>query len=77
LYYVIPLSESHLKRTLREWMNHYNSGRPHQSIGPGIPDQADKMLPPAGPKSVSPNRIVIAKSILGGLDHWQQWADAA
>ena len=26
LDYVIPLSESHLKRTLREWVNHYNTG---------------------------------------------------
>ena len=26
LDYVIPLSESHLKRTLREWVNHYNCG---------------------------------------------------
>jgi transposase InsO family protein len=34
LDYVIPLSESHLKRTLGEWVNHYNRGRPHQSLGP-------------------------------------------
>jgi putative transposase len=26
LDYVIPLSESHLKRTLREWVKHYNCG---------------------------------------------------
>ena len=42
LDYVISLSESHLKRTLREWVNHYNSGRPHQSLGPGIPDQVEQ-----------------------------------
>ncbi|MBV8830224.1 MAG: hypothetical protein JO108_13450 [Acidobacteriaceae bacterium] len=35
--YVITLSESHLKRTLREWVKHYTTGRPHQSLGPGIP----------------------------------------
>jgi hypothetical protein len=45
LDYVIPLSESHLKRTLREWVNHYNTGRPHQSLGPGIPDQVEQTLP--------------------------------
>jgi putative transposase len=45
LDYVIPLSESHLKRTLREWVNHYNSGRPHQSLGPGILNQAEQTLP--------------------------------
>ena len=40
LDYVIPLNESHLKRTLREWSNHYNGGRPHECLRPGIPDQA-------------------------------------
>ena len=33
LDYLIPLNESHLKRTLREWVRHYNGGRPHQSLG--------------------------------------------
>src|SRR4051794_31806601 len=42
LNHVIPLSESHLKRTLREWVNHYNTGRPHQSLGPGIPDRVEQ-----------------------------------
>src|SRR3954454_12424924 len=45
LDYVIPLSESHLKRTLQDWVNHYNTGRPHQSLGPGIPDQAEQRSP--------------------------------
>ncbi|MFL6447743.1 MAG: integrase core domain-containing protein [Bryobacteraceae bacterium] len=37
LDYVIPLSESHLKRTLREWVNHYNIGRPHSPWDPAFP----------------------------------------
>jgi putative transposase len=45
LNYVMPLNESHLKRTLREWVRHYNSGRPHPSLGPGIPDQVERTLP--------------------------------
>jgi putative transposase len=78
LDYVIPLNESHLKRRLREWVNHYNSGRPHQSLGPGIPDQTDTSLPADDDaKPVSPNRRVIAKSILGGLHHEYRWDDAA
>ncbi|HEX4166196.1 MAG TPA: integrase core domain-containing protein, partial [Bryobacteraceae bacterium] len=70
--------ESHLKRTLREWVRHYNSGRPHQSLGPGIPDQVERTLPADDDhKPVSPNRRVIAKSILGGLHHEYRWADVA
>jgi transposase InsO family protein len=33
LDYLMPLNETHLKRTLREWVRHYNCGRPHQSLG--------------------------------------------
>ncbi len=28
---VIPLSESHLRATLRSWAQHYNRGRPHMA----------------------------------------------
>ena len=78
LDYVIPLNESHLKRILREWSNHYNSGRPHQSLGPGIPDQAEQRWPADhAQKIITPKRRVIAKSVLGGLHHEYRWADAA
>jgi putative transposase len=78
LNYVIPLSESHLKRTLREWVNHYNSGRPHQSLGPGIPDQVESTSPAVqDAERISSNRRVSSKSILGGLHHEYRWADAA
>jgi transposase InsO family protein len=78
LDYLIPLNESHLKRTLREWVRHYNSGRPHQSLGPGIPDQVECTLPAdEDHRPVSLNRCVIAESILGGLHHEYQWASAA
>jgi transposase InsO family protein len=42
LDWMIPLSEAHLRSILRTWRNHYNTGRPHSALGPGIPD------PPAG-----------------------------
>src|SRR2546428_1955741 len=29
----------HLRRVLAEWFPHYNHGRPHASLGPGIPDR--------------------------------------
>ena len=34
---MIPLSESHLRFTLKSWIAHYDGGRPHMSLGPGIP----------------------------------------
>ena len=38
LDWIIPLSEGHLRKILRSWMAHYNRGRPHSSLGLGIPD---------------------------------------
>jgi transposase InsO family protein len=39
LDFLIPLGERHLRRILKEWVTHYNQGRPHSSLGPGIPNQ--------------------------------------
>ena len=39
---MIPLHESHLRRILREWVQHYDCGRPQSSLGPGIPDETQK-----------------------------------
>jgi hypothetical protein len=63
----------------REHMvNHYNTGRPHQSSGPGIPDQVEHTRPADHkPEQISPNRRVIAQPILGGLHHEYRWADVA
>lgn len=38
LDFMIALSERHLRRILAEWVGHYNRGRPHTSLDPGIPD---------------------------------------
>ena len=37
LDFMIPLGEKHLRRILAERVTHYNRGRPHLSLGPGIP----------------------------------------
>ena len=37
LDFVIPLNERHLYSILKEWVTHCNEGRPHMSLGPGIP----------------------------------------
>ena len=38
LDWMILLNERHLRQVLREWAAHYNRGRPHASLGPGIPE---------------------------------------
>ena len=37
LDFLIPLTEHHLRYLLHEWAQHYNTGRPHMGLGPGIP----------------------------------------
>ena len=71
LDHVIPLSEKHLRRILREWVAHYNRERPHQSLGPGIPQPAEGL-----PVAELPERHrlpegarVVARPVLGGLHH--------
>jgi putative transposase len=70
LDFMIPLNERHLRRLLIEWVVHYNQGRPHSSLGPGIPD-ASADVPVAGPSrhEISHDHRVVAKSVLGGLHH--------
>jgi hypothetical protein len=69
---MIPLSESHLRLILKAWVEHYNGGRPHSSLGPGVPDPPQELA--TIQKSESRHRLaagtlVPAKSILGGLHH--------
>ena len=72
LDWVIPMSEAHLRSILREWRTHYNQGRPHSSLGPGVPDPPKESV--VAPKSESRHRLVTdvlvrVRSILGGLHH--------
>jgi putative transposase len=79
LDWLIPLSESHLRSILKEWVTHYNEARPHMALGPGVPD------PPAGAvlrtngKSrhhLGARAIVCARSVLGALHHEYSLAPA-
>ena len=36
LDFLIPINEGHLRRILREHVRHYNRGRPHSALGPGL-----------------------------------------
>jgi putative transposase len=68
---IIPLTEEHLRRTLCAWRAHYNRGRPHSSLGPGLPD------PPLNlPVQLQRQRHcfdrssrVVAHPVLNGLHH--------
>ena len=79
LDWMIPLSEVHLRALLNEWVAHYNRGRPHSSLGPGVPDPPRAAA--AFPRSASRHRLaagafVRAKSVLGGLHHEYSLANA-
>src|SRR5262245_17359145 len=70
LDFMIPFDENHLRRILKLWTAHYNKGRPHSSLGPGIPDsnfpkvelQIKRHCIPKG------HRVAVTP-ILGGLHH--------
>jgi putative transposase len=78
LDFLIPLGERHLRRTLQLWIDHYNRGRPHMSLGPGIsvplqvpPQQREhRHQPPAG-------QVVRSRPVLGGLHHEYRLEKAA
>ena len=72
LDWMIPLSEAHLRATLVEWLNHYNQGRPHSELGPGVPDPPKSLA--VFPKFKSRHRLaagvfVRVKSVLQGPHH--------
>ena len=70
LDFLIPLNERHLRGLLKEWVTHYNRGRPHSSRGPGIPDSRfrNQQAKPCG-HHLPIGHHVVAKVILGGLHH--------
>ena len=77
LDFMILLNERHLRMTLRSWVTHYNSGRPHSSLGPGIPETAmDNPLPRSKMQGHTLPRDceIRAKDILGGLHH-EYWLE--
>jgi putative transposase len=73
LDWIIPLSEGHLRRILVPWMAHYNRGRPHSSLGPGIPDPDALRFRSCGHR-LPLGHHVVATPILGGLHHEYQLA---
>ncbi len=78
LDYVILLNSGQLRRFLREFVSHYNIGRPYRSLDPGIPDRPQPNVPTDSRTSMFRSRSrVIADPILDGLHHESRFADAA
>ncbi|MFI5340353.1 MAG: integrase core domain-containing protein [Candidatus Methylomirabilales bacterium] len=70
LDYLIPFGEAHLREILRAWRLHYNRGRPHSRLGPGLPEPPPGLPAPALAGHRLPNGSrVVARPILGGLHH--------
>ena len=46
LDYLIPVSLRHLKAILKEFVAHYNRGRPHSPLGPGVGNHPRTKLQP-------------------------------
>jgi putative transposase len=77
--FLIPLSENHLRRLLQEWVRHYNAGRPHMSLGPGIPHPSSPLPVPLQEHRhrVPAHLQVVERPILGGLHHEYRLAEKA
>ena len=83
LDWMIPLSKAHLRSILLEWVAHYNGGRPHSALGPGVPGPpapagSARAPEPESRRLWTPGALVRAKSVLGGLHHeYSFWSTPA
>jgi putative transposase len=70
LDFVIPMTERHLRAILREWIRHYNRGRPPASLGPGIPERRlDDGIGDANGHRLPTGYRVAATAVISGLHH--------
>jgi transposase InsO family protein len=69
LDFVIPLNERHVARILAEWVPHYNRGRPHASLGPGVSEPRSIVAARLTGHHLPKGHRVVARPILGGLHH--------
>jgi len=57
-------------RTRMAWMAHCNRGRPHSSLGPGVPDPHCALQPPQRRRHHFDRRVsIVSRPVLGGLHH--------
>ena len=70
LDHVVVLSEDHLRRLLREYIEYYNAERVHTSIADAPEGRPSETTPSSGAKVVVLPRV-------GGLHHRYTWRDVA
>jgi putative transposase len=71
LDWIIPLSEGHLRRVVREWAAHYNRARPHMALGSSVPEP-NELYPAATLEHrhlLPADSRVVSTPVLGGLHH--------
>jgi transposase InsO family protein len=77
LDWLIVLNERHLRSILTAWVTHYNRGRPHTSLGPGIPGATpDEARQPSNGHRIPDGQRVVAVPILAGYTTntgWNHW----
>ena len=64
---------------LQAWVDHYNHGRSHMALGPGVPDPPSGVEPSGTPLArhrIGERPRVHARSVLGGLHHQYQLSPA-
>ena len=71
LDYVIPLTAAHVRRLLAAWVPHYNQGRRHMYLGPGLPQPSLSLPVPlhTDRHSIPENLHIVVQPLLGGLHH--------
>jgi hypothetical protein len=70
LDWLIPFHERHLQITIRDWAIHYNRGRPHSALGPGLPEPvSDQVALNEHRHRLPVGYRVVKRSVLGGLHH--------
>ena len=71
LDFVIAFTEHHLRGIVHAWVPHYNEGRPHMALGPGMPQPSPPLpaLLQAHRHCLPEHLRVVVRPILGGLHH--------
>jgi transposase InsO family protein len=71
LDWIIPLTEGHLRRVVREWATHYNRARPHMARGLSVPEPNELYPAPQleGRHRLPKGTRIVSTPVLGGLHH--------
>jgi putative transposase len=70
LDHILILSERHLRRVVKEYMEYFNRARPHQGIKQHIPCRPEQL------ETAPPNGKLVSHPVLNGLHHDYYWQAA-